>query len=152
MAEARGWKYRANDANALEVDFGAFDQMLPQMTLSSSIGNGLNFISKFAALKLGGTASQGAKPLVDYLLALNHQDEVGKVAACWKIKQKKRKKKKKKKQNWLRAIINLSIQMQSLMISETLNTVSKLQTALIVAEVYVSSLPKDTPYEKFESR
>lgn len=105
----------ANDANALEVDFGAFDQMLPQMTLSSSIGNGLNFISKFAALKLGGTASQGAKPLVDYLLALNHQDE-------------------------------------SLMISETLNTVSKLQTALIVAEVYVSSLPKDTPYEKFESR
>lgn len=66
--------------------------------------------------------------------------------------KRKKKKKKKKKQNWLRAIINLLIQMQSLMISETLNTVSKLQTALIVAEVYVSSLPKDTPYEKFESR
>lgn len=42
--------------------------------------------------------------------------------------------------------------MQSLMINEMLNTVSKLQTALIVAEVFVSSLPKDTPYQSFEQR
>lgn len=41
---------------------------------------------------------------------------------------------------------------QNLMINETLNTVAKLQVALIVAEVYVSSLSKDTPYQKFEQR
>ena len=42
--------------------------------------------------------------------------------------------------------------MQSLMINEMVNTVSKLQTALIAAEVYVSSLPKDTPHQSFEHR
>ncbi|XP_050227165.1 sucrose synthase 5-like isoform X1 [Mercurialis annua] len=102
----------AKDVNALEVDFGAFDFNLPKLTLSSSIGNGLNFISKFITSKLSGK-QENAKPIVDYLLSLNHQGE-------------------------------------KLMINETLNTVSKLQMALIVAEVYLSQLPKDTPYQNFE--
>lgn len=38
------------------------------------------------------------------------------------------------------------------MINETLNTVAKLQTALIVADVYISALPKDTPYQNFEQK
>ncbi|XP_022137007.1 sucrose synthase 6 isoform X2 [Momordica charantia] len=41
---------------------------------------------------------------------------------------------------------------QSLMINKKLNTVSKLQTAVLAAQVYVSSLPKDTPYEEFKHR
>ncbi|XP_034711925.1 sucrose synthase 7-like isoform X3 [Vitis riparia] len=104
----------ATDENTLEIDFGAFDYSTPHLTLNSSIGNGLNYVSKFMTSKLSGT-SENAKPLVEYLLAMNHQGE-------------------------------------SLMINEMLNTVSKLQTALIVAEVFVSSLPKDTPYQSFEQR
>lgn len=38
------------------------------------------------------------------------------------------------------------------MINSTLDTVSKLQTALIVAEVFVGRLPKNTPFQKFEQR
>lgn len=38
------------------------------------------------------------------------------------------------------------------MINKKLNTVSKLQTAVLAAQVYVSSLPKDTPYEEFKHR
>lgn len=38
------------------------------------------------------------------------------------------------------------------MISETLNTVAKLQEALVIAEVYISAQPKDTPYQNFEQR
>lgn len=48
----------------------------------------------------------------------------------------------------LMVVVNL----QNLMISDTLNTAPKLQMALIVAEVYVSALPKDTPYQNFELR
>ncbi|KAG5227366.1 hypothetical protein OIU76_027867 [Salix suchowensis] len=102
----------ANDANALEVDFGAFDFSVPHLTLSSSIGNGIGFVSKFLTSKLSGRL-ENAQPLVDYLLSLNHQGE-------------------------------------KLMINETLNTVGKLQMALIVAEVYLSGLAKDTPYQNFE--
>lgn len=67
---------RANNENALEVDFGAMDFSTPRLTLSSSIGNGVNCMSKFMSLKLSGS-SEAAKPLLDYLLALNHQGEVG---------------------------------------------------------------------------
>uniref|UniRef100_A0A6N2N707 sucrose synthase n=1 Tax=Salix viminalis TaxID=40686 RepID=A0A6N2N707_SALVM len=102
----------ANDANALEVDFGAFDFAVPHLTLSSSIGNGIGFVSKFLTSKLSGRL-ENAQPLVDYLLSLNHQGE-------------------------------------KLMINETLSTVGKLQMALIVAEVYLSGLAKDTPYQNFE--
>ncbi|XP_021596187.1 sucrose synthase 7 isoform X2 [Manihot esculenta] len=102
----------AKDVNALEVDFGAFDFSVPRLTLSSSIGNGLNFVSKFVTSKLSGRL-ENAQPLVDYLLSLNHQGE-------------------------------------KLMINDNLNTVSKLQMALIVAEVYLSGLARDTPYQKFE--
>ncbi|KAG5247250.1 sucrose synthase [Salix suchowensis] len=102
----------ANDANALEVDFGAFDFSVPHLTLSSSIGNGLGFVSKFVTSKLSGSL-ESAQPLVDYLLSLNHEGE-------------------------------------KLMINETLGTVRKLQMALIVAEVYLSGLPKDTLYQNFE--
>ncbi|KAK9278694.1 hypothetical protein L1049_028268 [Liquidambar formosana] len=96
----------ADDENALEIDFGALDFSTPHMSLSSSIGNGVNFISK---------DSENAKALLEWLLALNHQGE-------------------------------------NLLINETLNTVAKLQTALIAAEVFASTLPKDTPYQDFEQR
>lgn len=38
------------------------------------------------------------------------------------------------------------------MINDTLNTVTKLRTALIVAEVFVAAMPKDTPYQNFEQK
>ncbi|KAG2715262.1 hypothetical protein I3760_03G068700 [Carya illinoinensis] len=104
----------ANDENALEVDFTALDYPLPHLTLSSSIGNGLNFVAKFMTSKLSGKI-ENAQPLVDYLLTLNHQGE-------------------------------------KLMINDSLNTASKLQMALIVAELLISALPKDTPYSNFELR
>lgn len=66
---------RANDENALEIDFGAMDFSIPHLTLSSSIGNGVSYIPKFISSKITGT-SDAAKPLLDYLLALNHQGEV----------------------------------------------------------------------------
>nr|GEU31987.1 sucrose synthase 7-like [Tanacetum cinerariifolium] len=104
----------ANDENALEIDFGAMDFKSPTMSLPSSIGNGVNFASKFITSKLyAQTSSQ--QMLVDYLLALNHQGE-------------------------------------KLMINDTLNTISKLQSALIVAHASLSSLPKDTPYQSFDLR
>ncbi|PNT09288.2 hypothetical protein POPTR_012G037200v4 [Populus trichocarpa] len=104
----------ANNENALELDFGAMDFSTPRLTLSSSIGNGVNYMSKFMSSKLSGS-SEAAKPLLDYLLALNHQGE-------------------------------------NLMINQTLDTVAKLQEALIVAEVVVSAFPKDTPYQDFQQR
>ncbi|EEF29593.1 sucrose synthase, putative [Ricinus communis] len=102
----------AKDVNTLEVDFGAFDFSMPKLTLSSSIGNGHNFVSKFITSKLNGRP-ENAQPLVDYLLSLTHHGE-------------------------------------KLMINENLSTVAKLQMALIVAEVYLSGLAGDTPYQNFE--
>nr|XP_034925681.1 sucrose synthase 7-like [Populus alba]TKS17424.1 sucrose synthase 7-like isoform X2 [Populus alba] len=102
----------ASNENALEVDFEAMDFSTPRLTLSSSIGNGLNYMSKFMSSKLRGS-SDAAKPLLDYLLALEHQGE-------------------------------------NLMINQTLDSVSKLQAALIVAEVVVSAFPKDAPYQDFQ--
>ncbi|KAK6280222.1 hypothetical protein POUND7_020489 [Theobroma cacao] len=104
----------SKDENALEVDFGAFDFSMPKLTMSSSIGNGLNFVSKFVTAKLSGRV-ENAQPLVDYLLSLEYQGE-------------------------------------KLMINETLNTAAKLQMALIVAEVSLSDLPRDTPYQNLELR
>jgi hypothetical protein len=66
---------RANDENALEVDFAAFDFSAPHLTLSSSIGNGFNFVAKFITSKLSGRM-ESAQPLVDYLLTLKHQGDV----------------------------------------------------------------------------
>jgi len=68
---------RANDENALELDFGAIDFSTPQMVLSSSIGNGLNFTTKILTSRLSGS-SQSINPLLDYLLSLNYQGEVNK--------------------------------------------------------------------------
>ncbi|XAR60549.1 Sucrose synthase [Bertholletia excelsa] len=104
----------AKDENSLEVDFGAYDFSSPRLTLSSSIGNGLDFITKFTTSKISGDLGH-AKPLLDYLLSLNHHGE-------------------------------------KLMINENLNSVLKLQTALIVADVYISSFPKDTPYQNLEQK
>ncbi|CDP01701.1 unnamed protein product [Coffea canephora] len=104
----------ANDENALELDFGAMDYSIPHLTLSSSIGNGVTYVSKFLASKLNGSPCS-AQPLVDYLLSLNYQGE-------------------------------------KLMLNETINTASKLQSALIVADAALASLPKDTPYQSFELR
>ncbi|KAL4577836.1 hypothetical protein LXL04_013950 [Taraxacum kok-saghyz] len=104
----------ANDENALELDFGSMNFKLPTMSLSSSIGHGVNFASKFITSKLYAQ-SGGQQLLVDYLLSLNHQGE-------------------------------------KIMVNETLNTVSKLQAALIVAHAALSSLSNDTPYQSFELR
>lgn len=59
------------------MDFGALDFSVPHLTLSSSIGNGLNFAAKFITSKLGGKV-ENAQPLVDYFLTLDHQGEVWK--------------------------------------------------------------------------
>ncbi|XP_042388147.1 sucrose synthase 7-like [Zingiber officinale] len=104
----------ARDVNSLEVDFGAFDQSTPLITLPSSIGNGMQFISRFMSSRLN-EHSESLRPLLDYLLKLNHRG-------------------------------------QKLMINETLSTVNKLQTALLLAEVFVGGLPKNTPFQKFEHR
>lgn len=68
-------KCRAKDEYALEIDFGAVDFSTPRLTLSSSIGNGLSYVSKFLTSKLNAT-SASAQCLVDYLLTLNHQGDV----------------------------------------------------------------------------
>ncbi|KAG6420910.1 hypothetical protein SASPL_117454 [Salvia splendens] len=104
----------ANDENSLEIDFGVFDIGTPKLTLSSSIGNGLGYASKFMTSVLGGKP-ESAKPLVDYLLTLERNGE-------------------------------------KLMINETIDTVMKLQEALVIAEVFVSAMPKDTPYQSFEQK
>ncbi|KAK4788556.1 hypothetical protein SAY86_019875 [Trapa natans] len=104
----------AKDENALELDFGAFDFSIPHMTLSSSIGNGVSFISTFLSSKLSG-GNDNAQPLVDFL-------------------------------------VNLNLQGEDLMINNTLNTTSKLQSALIIAEASLLTLSGDTPYQKFEMR
>jgi sucrose synthase len=46
----------------------------------------------------------------------------------------------------------MPLNLQKLMINETLSSVRKLRMALIVAEVYLSGLPKDTQYQNFETR
>lgn len=66
---------RAQDEYALEIDFGAMDFSTPHLTISSAIGNGLNYISKFTSTRLSGSSDK-AKPLLDYLLALNYRGEV----------------------------------------------------------------------------
>ncbi|KAG8064019.1 hypothetical protein GUJ93_ZPchr0004g39566 [Zizania palustris] len=106
---------KQDDNYQLEVDFGAVDLSTPHLTLPSSIGNGLQFISKFMSSKLQSDKPESSKPLLDYLLTLNHRGE-------------------------------------KLMVSDTMDTMSKLQTALLLAEVFVSGLPKDTPYLKLEQR
>lgn len=67
--------YRSKDENALEVDFEAFDFSMPKLTLASSIGKGLNFVSKYITAKLSGSVDN-TQPLVDYLLSLEYQGEV----------------------------------------------------------------------------
>ncbi|GMH13223.1 hypothetical protein Nepgr_015064 [Nepenthes gracilis] len=104
----------SKDENALEVNFGAMDYSMPHLTLSSSIGKGISFISKFLSSRIWGE-QEAAKPLVDYLLSLQLHGE-------------------------------------ELMINETLNTPAKLQAALVVSGVFLSSLPEDTPYQNIELR
>ncbi|XP_009370579.2 sucrose synthase 5 [Pyrus x bretschneideri] len=104
----------SNDEHVLEVDFRAIDFSTPHLTLSSSIGNGIDYVTKFTTSKLAGKLDN-AQPLVDYLVSLHHHGE-------------------------------------QLILNETLNTASKLQAALIVTEVYLSALPKDTPFQNFELR
>lgn len=67
--------YRAKDENALEVDFGAFDAYTPQIVLPQSMGNGAQFVARFLSSQLRKD-SASMKPLLDYLIALNHQGEV----------------------------------------------------------------------------
>ncbi|CAL5335103.1 unnamed protein product [Camellia sinensis] len=86
----------AMDKNALEIDFGACDFSTPRLTLSSSIGNGVDFMSKLITSRISGDLER-AKPLLEYLLTLDHHGE-------------------------------------NLMINENINTVSKLQAGLIVAD------------------
>lgn len=42
--------------------------------------------------------------------------------------------------------------LQNLIINANLDTVAKLQSALVKAELFVSAFPKDTPYQNFEQR
>ncbi|KAL4316564.1 hypothetical protein AHAS_Ahas15G0297700 [Arachis hypogaea] len=49
-------------------------------------------------------------------------------------------------------LLSLNHQGENLMINDKLNNLTKLQTALKVAETYVSALRKDTPYQRFEER
>ncbi|KAG2322496.1 hypothetical protein Bca52824_015709 [Brassica carinata] len=65
---------RAKDEHALELDFGAIDFTTPRLNLSSSIGNGADYISKFISSKLGGKSDK-LEPLLNYLLRLNHHGE-----------------------------------------------------------------------------
>ncbi|KNA14328.1 hypothetical protein SOVF_108390 isoform B [Spinacia oleracea] len=104
----------ATDENALEVDFGALEHSTPHLTLSSSIGKGMNFVSKFLSSKLWAE-KEAAKPLVEHMLSMKHRDD-------------------------------------KLMINETLNTPAKLQAALVVADVFLSSFSTDTPFQNFELR
>lgn len=48
---------------------------MPHLTLSSSIGNGVGYVSKFLTSKLNNNV-ESAQSLVDYLLTLNHQEQV----------------------------------------------------------------------------
>lgn len=73
--EMIGMMCRANDANALEIDFGAIEFGAPRLSLPSSIGNGVNSISKFISSRFSED-KQNVKALVDYLLALHHRGEV----------------------------------------------------------------------------
>ncbi|KAL0927493.1 hypothetical protein M5K25_001667 [Dendrobium thyrsiflorum] len=49
-------------------------------------------------------------------------------------------------------LLALNYRGENLMINSALNTVNKLQTALLLAEVFVSGLAKNTPFQKFEER
>jgi sucrose synthase len=136
--------FRAKDDNSLEVDFGALDLSTPHLTLPSSIGNGMQFVSKFMSSKLSGKP-ESMKPLLDYLLALNYRGEVRmSVIHTTEIIKVSRIR------YWLDLYI--LINMQKLMVNDTIDTVEKLQTALLLAEVFVSGLPRYTPYLKFEQR
>ncbi|XP_054818263.1 sucrose synthase 7-like [Prosopis cineraria] len=64
----------ANDENALEADFVAFDSKIPHLAHPSSIGNGLSFVTKVLSSKLSGKAAK-KQTLVNYLLALNYRGE-----------------------------------------------------------------------------
>ncbi|EOA33590.1 hypothetical protein CARUB_v10019738mg [Capsella rubella] len=64
----------SKDENALEIDFGAIDFTTPGLSLSSSIGKGADYISKFISSKLGGKSDR-LDPLLTYLLHLNHHGE-----------------------------------------------------------------------------
>lgn len=52
----------------------------------------------------------------------------------------------------LMAIIHAATILQNLMINGTLDSVSMLQNALVAAEVHLSGLPKDSPFQNFEQR
>lgn len=70
--------FRAKEENALEFDFGAYDSSMPHMRLSSSIGKGASFLSKFITGKFRGNSLSVdmAQPLVDYLQSLSYQGDV----------------------------------------------------------------------------
>ncbi|XP_042962760.1 uncharacterized protein LOC122297038 [Carya illinoinensis] len=58
----------------LLIDFGVLDLSTPRMTLSSSIRNGVSFISKFMTSRLHGNP-ESAKPLLRHLQALYYKAE-----------------------------------------------------------------------------
>ncbi|GKV21483.1 hypothetical protein SLEP1_g31459 [Rubroshorea leprosula] len=60
----------ARDENALEIDFGAVEYQIPHLTLSSSIGNGMKYTSKFLCGK-----SETMQSLLDYLLGLKQNGQ-----------------------------------------------------------------------------
>lgn len=124
-----------DDSLPLEVNFlGALDLSTPRLTLPSSIGNGMHMVSRFLSSRLGGRPGTGTgtdqkmKPLLDYLLALRYRRQQGSNGD---------------QQN------NTNTK---LLISDTLDTVGKLQAALLLAHAFVSEQHPNTPYQQMEHR
>ncbi|KAL1224984.1 Sucrose synthase 5 [Cardamine amara subsp. amara] len=57
-----------------------------------------------------------------------------------------------KPQSLVDYLLSLEHQGEKLMINETQNTAKKLEMSLILADVFLSELPKDTPFQAFELR
>ncbi|CAN6464105.1 unnamed protein product [Victoria cruziana] len=104
----------AKDDNSLELDFGAFDSSLPQLSLPSSIGNGAQFISRYLSSKLTKDSST-SRQLLEFLRSYQYRGE-------------------------------------NLMVDRTVDTVKKLQSSLMMAEIFLSSVPKDTVHYRFQDR
>lgn len=115
-------KHWAQDDNSLEVNLGALDLSTPRLTLPSSIGNGMHLVSRFLSSRLGG-AGTGTEKMPSM-----------------------------KKPLLLDYLLALRYQQNKLLIGDTLDTVGKLQAALLLAQAFVSEQHPDTPYQQMAHR
>ena len=115
-----------DNSSQLEVNLGALDLSTPRLTLPCSIGNGMHLVSRFLSSRLGGGGGRTKnKALLDYLLALRYY---------------------RRRPGDQQQINN------KLLISDTLDTVGKLQAALLLAQAFVSEQHPDTPYQQMAHR